>query len=515
MDYYHAYHSLYARDRLTSRLSLAGDGDVDCLPLDENTLHRLHRNDPSLLGLRIDATNSNWVEGAGIVIGNSMFLREIVLEMKQDPCGNIPTHRLEELCRGISHNRTIQTFRMVGEGHFQHLDMDIFQILTPFFEYNRRIHTVSLGHLDMSSSPAFDSLILALSTCKELKCFHVDSITCDCHENAKRLFDALSTKGLVELKLRFFHSRRPAHSLRRPSRDNEYSALNQKVGRALANLIETSANSMCALELINGHFDRHGFRYIVHALRCCKTLEHLGLIGGAYYVLDNLRYSKGHFESCINDEYVIELGDYFAGIDTLNSLDLDSSCYSITSISGWRGLVKCLRKVNSSLYSLSLQDCGMNDESAHAIVSALSGNSCLRELCLLNNARITDNIWDVILNMLCDRTSVGSIMYSSNHTLQSILIDLPIPAEVAFLLAMNRNEDRSGAIRGKLLKYHFLDKGDGDKCANIFAQMSESMMPIALEWIGRNRFGFSLMYEFVQMGPAIFDITHGQQIVNA
>jgi hypothetical protein len=204
MDYYHAYHSLYARDRLTSRLSLAGDGDVDCLPLDENTLHRLQRNDPSLLGLRIDATNSNWVEGAGIVIGNSMFLREIVIEMKQDPCGNIPTHRLEELCRGISHNRTIQTFRMVGEGHFQHLDMDIFQILTPFFEYNRRIHTVSLGHLDMSSSPAFDSLILALSTCKELKCFHVDNITCAYHENAERLFDALSTKGLVELKLRNF-----------------------------------------------------------------------------------------------------------------------------------------------------------------------------------------------------------------------------------------------------------------------------------------------------------------------
>ena len=159
----------------------------------------------------------------------------------------------------------------------------------------------------------------------------------------------------------------------------------------------------------------------------------------------------------------------------------------------------------------------MNDARARAIVSALSGNSCLRELCLLKNERITDNIWDDILNMLCDRTSVGSIMYSSNHTLQSILIDLPIPAEVAFLLAMNRNEDRSEAIRGKLLKYHFSDRGDGDKCANIhvFAQMSESMMPIALEWIGRNRFGFSLMYEVVQVLPAMFNVTHGRQILNA
>ena len=222
-----------------------------------------------------------------------------------------------------------------------------------------------------------------------------------------------------------------------------------------------------------------------------------------------------HWHWGLTDKCAIGLGDYLAGVDTLKSLDLGTSCSYIISVSGWRGLVKCLRNVNSSLYSLDLQKCGMNDARARAIVSALSGNSCLRELCLLKNERITDNIWDDILNMLCDRTSVGSIMYSSNHTLQSILIDLPIPAAVASLLAMNHNEDRSGAIRGKLLKYHFSDRGDGNKCTNIFAQMSESMMPIALEWIGRNRFGFSLMYEFVQMGPAIFDITHGQQIVNA
>ena len=380
-----------------------------------------------------------------------------------------------------------------GQYCYQRLDKDIFQILTPFFEYNRHIHTVSLGSLDMSLS--LDSLILALSKCKELKCFHVVNINCAKYQHAERLFGALSKKGLVEL--RFFDFR---------------SDFDWRECTALANLITTSATSMRALELIGGRFDYAGFSILGNALLGCKTLEQLGLKFISIKVLDPPRV---HWHWGLTDKCAIGLGDYLAGVDTLKSLDLGTSCSYIISVSGWRGLVKCLRNVNSSLYSLDLQKCGMNDARARAIVSALSGNSCLRELCLLKNERITDNIWDDILNMLCDRTSVGSIMYSSNHTLQSILIDLPIPAAVASLLAMNHNEDRSGAIRGKLLKYHFSDRGDGNKCTNIFAQMSESMMPIALEWIGRNRFGFSLMYEFVQMGPAIFDITHGQQIVNA
>ena len=367
---------------------------------------------------------------------------------------------------------------MVGEDITQHLDIDIFQILTPFFQYNRQIHTVSLGGLEMSLS--IDSLTLALSKCKELKCFHVDNICCD-----YRLFDALSNKGLVELRF-----------------CEVGTILDRRVSTALANLITTSATSMRALDLNFGYFDYDGFVILSNALLSCKTLEHLGLKNMTFYTVDSLGNPRVTF-STMNDEFAIGLGDALAGIDTLKSLDLGGSCSYITSVSGWQGIVKCLRNVNSSLYSLDLQECGMNDEKARAIVSALSGNSCLRELCLLKNYSITGNIWDDIINMLCDRTS--------------ILIDLPIPAEVAFLLAMNRNEDRSGAIRGKLLKYHFPDRGDGDKCANIhvFAQMSESMMPIALEWIGRNRFGFSLMYEVVQVLPAMFNVTHGRQILNA
>jgi hypothetical protein len=204
-----------------------------------------------------------------------------------------------------------------------------------------------------------------------------------------------------------------------------------------------------------------------------------------------------------------------AVIDTLKSLNLGDSCRSITSV-GWRGLLNCLRNVNSSLCFLDLQRCRMNDEGVRAIVTALSGNSCLKELCLLENDRITDNIWDDILNMLCNRTTVRSIMFASNHTIQFIWIDLSIPEEVASLLAMNRNEDRSGAIRRKLLKYHFLDVGDGiNTDIQVFAQMGDSMMPITLEWIGRNRFGFSLMYDVVRGLPEMFHITHRLQIVRA
>ena len=86
-------------------------------------------------------------------------------------------------------------------------------------------------------SLSIDSLTLALSKCKELKCFHVDNICCD-----YRLFDALSNKGLVELRF-----------------CEVGTILDRRVSTALANLITTSATSMRALDLNFGYFDYDGF----------------------------------------------------------------------------------------------------------------------------------------------------------------------------------------------------------------------------------------------------------------
>ena len=77
---------------------------------------------------------------------------------------------------------------------------------------------------------------------------------------------------------------------------------------------------------------------------------------------------------------------------------------------------------------------------------------------------------------------------------------------------MNQNEDKSEVARKKILKYYFSVGGDK---ASAFAQMSEKVMPFALEWIGRTVSGFSLMYNVVRGNPTLFDMTHVQQHLRA
>lgn len=129
-----------------------------------------------------------------------------------------------------------------------------------------------------------------------------------------------------------------------------------------------------------------------------------------------------------------------------------------------------------------------------------------------SNDAITDMIWKDIANVLCDKTSIGSI-YSSNHTLQELCIShLTFPEEVVSLLAMNQNEDKSEVARQKILKHHFLARGNN---ANVFSRMPETMMPFPMEWIGRNRLGFSLMYNVVRDNPTLFDNLIGKDVMNS
>jgi len=170
---------------------------------------------------------------------------------------------------------------------------------------------------------------------------------------------------------------------------------------------------------------------------------------------------------------------------------------SIT-LAGWRRLSVCLRNVTH----LGVVKCNFDDEGARAILMALAGNSCLKSLQLDFNYAITDMIWKDIAYMLCDKTSIGSV-HSSNHTLQELYIPhLTFPEEVVSLLTMNRNEDKSEVARQKILNHHFLARGNN---ANVFSRMPETMMPFSMEWIGRNRLGYSLMYNVVRDNPTLFD----------
>ena len=282
----------------------------------------------------------------------------------------------------------------------------------------------------------------------------------------------------------------------------------QDMCTALANLIIDSATSSIHTFRFSGHFldDIDCFAILSNAfMGFGNTLEHLEFSS-------IMIYAEPDFLEA-DDECVISLGNLLAGMNTLKTLNLCSAC-GFVSLEGWLGLSKCLRNVNSSLCNLNLQACIMNDEGARVIFMSLVGNSSLKKLWLTENRMITAEIWKVVLHVLCNRSSIGSILYSSNHTFQNLWIDLPILEDVESLLTMNRNEDKSDVISRKILN-HVSGEGDDNAHIHVFARMSESMMPFALNWIGRDHFGFSLMYAVVRDIPQIFDSALGQPHLRA
>ena len=404
--------------------------------LDEETWHRLECNDPSVVGVQITA--DNWIEGAGRIIGNSMFLKDILIKIRsRAELGNNQWNWLKELVQGLAHNRSISVLELWGDDDMEPadrviLDMDVFQILAPFFEHNSCLRSVDVCWLDLSQM--FTSLVSALSKCKQLERIFMENINCS-EDQAATLFDALGCHDLVEMSF-------------------NYNAIGRRGCLSLANLIRNSTAGVPNLCLFGTSLDDDCLDIISNALTY--------------------------------------LGDSSAG----RRLYLGDN-ESIT-LAGWRRLSVCLRNV-SRLY---LEQCNLDDEGARAILMDLAGNSCLKSLELDSNDAITDMIWKDIARVLCDKTSIGSI-YSSNHTLQELNIPhLAFPEEVVSLLAMNRNEDKSEVARQKILKHHFLAQGNN---ANVFSRMPEMMMPYAMEWIGRNRLGLSLMYNVVRDNPTLFD----------
>ncbi len=479
--------------------------EVECLPLDEETLLLLERNDPAVAGLTIDA--NNWIEGAGRGIGNSRYLKEVQISVydRTESGGN--NHWLGELCREMARNRTIQSLHFyqdeLSTRDREIIDVDIFQILTPFFENNCHINSLRVFDLDLSQT--FNSLVLALSKCSDVLDISINNVNCS-DVQAAALFDALGSQDFVDIRFCF--------------------SQNKRVGwrgcTALANLIEKSPVHFSGLTLIENDLDDDCMAIISNALFYAEVLyleviENDTLTSTGWNsistILSRPMCSINHVSftgPAISDGVVTCLGDCLSVNKTLETLCLSFN-ESIT-LAGWRGFSKCLRNANSALTRLSLESCNLDDVGARVIILTLVGNSSLKKLNLNSNRAITDMIWKDLGCLICNTTSIGSI-YSSNHTFQKLCINhLARPEDVVSLLTMNRNKDKSEVALQKILKYFISDGGDK---ASAFAQMPEKMMPFVLEWIGRTVSGFSLMYSVVRGNPTLFDMTHVQQYLRA
>jgi len=198
------------------------------------------------------------------------------------------------------------------------------------------------------------------------------------------------------------------------------------------------------------------------------------------------------------------------------------------------------------LEELDLCSCRIDDDGVAMIMNALEENVSIKRLALQSNhitsrglitifnsllnceisvesmnlgynsinfEELTEEDWHVLSRALCDKSSISSIC-SSNHRLFLLVLDNFENTEdwldevwrsrIKSLLSMNKNPNKAEVARQKILEHHSSDEHAG---MSVFAGMPDTVLPNALEWVGRSRDirTFSIMFNVVQGFPTLFE----------
>ena len=195
------------------------------------------------------------------------------------------------------------------------------------------------------------------------------------------------------------------------------------------------------------------------------------------------------------DEEVTYLSDALAHNRILRSLDLRDN--NEVTAAGWRAFLAVLENPNSALEKVG---CGINDEVLVLFASSLMHNSRLKELYLNiydDEGDIAITNWGALSNVLCNKSSIDTT-FSSNHTLQRVFekswLVSHLPSDLQSLFMLNRENTKVEAARRKILNAHFR----GDFSMQPFIDMDLQVLPYAIAWMARDKYGSSLTYQFVR-----------------
>ena len=154
----------------------------------------------------------------------------------------------------------------------------------------------------------------------------------------------------------------------------------------------------------------------------------------------------------------------------MSSVSLDSNRIGNA---GCDVLANFLIDPNCNLLHLDLG--GRNDidnDGVSTLANSLSNNTTMKQLYLRGNP-IDRRVDDVFSKVLCNTSNIDSI-YSSNHTLGVLILEHRKGEQLASLLNMNRDTNKSNVAIKKILKYHPRDidmepffewnmEGDGER----------------------------------------------------
>jgi hypothetical protein len=136
----------------------------------------------------------------------------------------------------------------------------------------------------------------------------------------------------------------------------------------------------------------------------------------------------------------------------------------------------------------------MDDDVVIRFADALASNVHLETL-WFQAYTISDLGLSALVNALCDKSSIDAT-FGSNHVLHDMVYNgRAYGCPVGSLLSMNRDPNKAGVARKKILSNHF---GNMDS----YGPMAKSsIVPTAVSWICQDRDGFSAMYHFLQRMP--------------
>ena len=99
-------------------------------------LKLVESNDPEVEGLTV--LEINWIDGVGCAFGDNTSLNRIqIYDGEKDKTW------LKDLYRGLSRNRTIESFSLESSSSCKS-DPDIFCVLSPFFEHNSNLRCIDV-----------------------------------------------------------------------------------------------------------------------------------------------------------------------------------------------------------------------------------------------------------------------------------------------------------------------------------------------------------------------------------
>jgi len=211
----------------------------------------------------------------------------------------------------------------------------------------------------------------------------------------------------------------------------------------------------------------------------------------------------------IDDEGVDALVDLLASMRNFHTLSLHPNSFSMTGLRALTRLLQPSYNVESiiigrteELFLQSERD-RFNDEVAIEFADVLANNTSLNTLSF-GGREVTGRGWTAFFHALCDKSSIDST-FSSNHSLHDIEaingLREDIPDDLSSLLNMNRNQDKAAVARQKVLEQHF---SSSSATIEVFVGMSASALPRAIEWIGRDNLGSSLMHHVAREIPLLF-----------